>query len=268
MKLSLIIPARNEARRIEATVSAYSKAFGQDAEILVVVNGSSDETFEICCRLARFLPNVVPIEIREQVGKGGAVRDGFARASGTYVGFVDADLATAPDEFRRILEAATRADGAIGSRWAPGATVLGRTPLRTVASRLFAAFVQGLFRLGVSDTQCGAKVFHRRFVPGYLAASWVRDLAFDVELLLILKRAGARIVEVPTVWVAQPGSTALGSPAAFLRHGLRMVRTLLRLRRSSRAAPGQGAGRAVPGAFADDHERPEDLRQDRASGAR
>ena len=229
MELSLIIPARNEARRIEATLAAYAQAFAKDAEIIVVVNGSSDETVDIARRLAAVHPNVVVLEILERVGKGGAVRAGFARAQGTYVGFVDADMATTPQEYRRILAAANTADGAIGSRWARGATVFGRSPLRAVVSRAFITLVQRLFGLRYADSQCGAKVFHRRFLPAYLAASRVSDLAFDVELLLILERAGARLVEVPTVWTSQPGSAALGSPLAIARHAVTMVRSLLRL---------------------------------------
>jgi glycosyltransferase involved in cell wall biosynthesis len=229
MELSLIIPARNEARRIEATLVAYAEAFAQDAEVIVAVNDSNDATVEIARRLAASHPNVIVLEITQSVGKGGSVRAGFERARGTYVGFVDADMATTPTEFRRILTAATQADGAIGSRWARGATVIGRSPLRAVASRAFITLVQALFGLRYADTQCGAKVFHRRFLPAYLAASRVSDLAFDVELLLILKRAGARLVEVPTVWVSQPGSAALGSPLGFLRHAVTMVRSLMRL---------------------------------------
>jgi len=247
MELSLVIPARNEAKRIDATLVAYAVEFAQDAEIIVAVNGSSDSTAEIAHRIAAAHPNVRVLDL-PAVGKGGAVRAGFAIARGTYAGFVDADMATAPREYRRILEAARGADGAIGSRWARGATVHGRSPLRAVASRMFLALVRVLFGLRYADTQCGAKVFHRRFLPAYLAASHVSDLAFDVELLLILDRAGARLVEVPTIWVSQPGSAALGSPLGFLRHGVTMVRSLMRLWWQAR---GGGAGRfAAPAADA------------------
>src|SRR5262245_12024360 len=110
MELSLVIPARNEAGRIEATLVAYAKAFAQDAEIIVVVNHSTDDTAEVARRVASFHPNVVVLEILERVGKGGAVRAGFERSRGTYVGFVDADMATSPAEFRKVLNAARAAD--------------------------------------------------------------------------------------------------------------------------------------------------------------
>jgi hypothetical protein len=143
-------------------------------------------------------------------------------------------MATPPAEFLRLVDAAAQSDGALASRWAPGARIYGRTWLRTAASRVFALLVRMLFGLPFADTQCGAKVFHRRFLPIYLAHSSVNDLAFDVELLLLLTRAGARITEVPTAWTAVPGSSSLASPVGLARHGWRMVRTLLRLRAESR----------------------------------
>ena len=237
MLLSIVIPARNEAKRIEGTLVAYAEAFARDTEILVVVNGTTDATAAIARRCAEPYPHVTVIDIPEKIGKGGAVRAGFAQAQGTYVGFVDADLATAPHEYRRILVAARQADGAFGSRWVHGSRVLGRSPLRAVASRMFVSLAQSLVGLHWADTQCGAKIFHRRFLPGYLAASRVNDLAFDVELLLLLQRAGARLVEVPTVWVSQPGSNALGSPLAFVRHAVSMLRSVMRLRRELGGPP-------------------------------
>jgi hypothetical protein len=106
--------------------------------------------------------------------------------------------------------------------------------LRTLASRLFSGLVRLMFGLPFIDTQCGAKVFHRRFLPTYLAASTVTDLAFDVELLLILDRAGARIIEVPSVWTAVPGSSTLASPIGLARNGWRMFQSLVRLKRGAR----------------------------------
>jgi glycosyltransferase involved in cell wall biosynthesis len=230
MRLSVVIPAHNEAARLESTLRSYAGVLGDDAELLVVANGCSDGTAAVARRLAREHRSIQVIEIPEAVGKGGAVRAGLARATGTWVGFADADLATAGEELARLVQAATRADGAIASRWARGSTVIGRTPLRTLASRSFALLVRSLFGLPFADTQCGAKIFHRRFLAGYLAEAQVTDLAFDVELLLALSRAGARIEEVPTVWTAVPGSSTLASPLGLLGNGWKMFRSLLRLR--------------------------------------
>ena len=234
MRLSIVIPAYNEEERLEPMLRAYASALDPDDELIVVVNGSTDHTANVARRVALDHRAIQVLEIPEKIGKGAAVRAGFARAVGTLVGFADADLATPPGEFLRLAEVAATSDGAIASRWAPGSKVYGRTWLRTLASRLFAGLVRAMFGLPFADTQCGAKVFHRRFLPAYLATSTVTDLAFDVELLLLLHRAGARIVEVPSVWTAVPGSSTLASPAALVRNGWRMFRSLLRLRRGAR----------------------------------
>jgi dolichol-phosphate mannosyltransferase len=234
MSLSVVVPAYNEEERLEPMLRAYASALRPGDELIVVVNGSTDRTADVARRVASDHASIQVIEIHEKIGKGGAVRAGFARASGTFVGFADADLATPPAEFMRLVEATQSADGAIASRWAPGARVYGRTWLRTLASRCFALLVRALFGLPFADTQCGAKVFHRRFLPTYLGASTVTDLAFDVELLLILNRAGAHIVEVPSVWTAVPGSSTLASPVGLVKNGWRMALSLLRLKRGAR----------------------------------
>lgn len=234
MRLSVVIPAYNEEERLEPMLRAYASAIGPEDELIVVVNGSTDHTADVARRVAEDHRSIQVMEIHEKIGKGGAVRAGFARAAGTWVGFADADLATPPAEFMRLLEAAATADGAIASRWAPGAKVYGRTWIRTTASLMFAGLVRLMFGLPFADTQCGAKVFHRRFLPGYLANSTVTDLAFDVELLLLLTRSGARILEVPSVWTAVPGSSTLASPVGLVRNGWRMFQSLLRLRRGAR----------------------------------
>ena len=229
MRLSLVVPAHNESRRIEKTLRTYRQALGPDVELIVVANLCSDDTAEIARRVAGDGGGIELIDVPDPIGKGGAVRVGFARACGEFVGFVDADLATPPEDVERVLDAAARNGAAIGSRWLPGSRVVGRTAGRQAAGRVFAALVRGLLGLEFRDTQCGIKIFHRRFLPGYLAASWVSDLAFDVELLLLLQEAGARIEEVPTTWTAQPGSSTLGTLPGFVRQGARMAKTILLL---------------------------------------
>lgn len=227
MRLSLVIPAHDEARRIEPTLRAYAAELGEDAELIVVANHCSDATETIARRTAAELPRITVIAIHEDVGKGGAVRAGWRLAEGDYVGFADADLATPPADVRKVLAAAERRDGAIGSRWLPQSRVIGRTAGRNAAGRMFAALVRALFGLPFVDTQCGIKIVHRRFLAGYLERARVRDLAFDVELLLVLRALGARVEEVPTTWQAQPGSATLGTPYRFARQALRMVRSLV-----------------------------------------
>src|SRR5262245_35593235 len=228
VRLTLLIPAYNESHRIEKTLRAYAQALGDWAEIIVVPNHCSDDTAAIARALAQELGGIQVIEIHERVGKGGAVREGLRHAKGDYVGFADADLATPADERVRIAEAALQGDGAVGSRWARGSHVAVRACGRSLASRVFASLARNLLSLDVEDTQCGVKIFHRRFLPGYLAASHVDDLAFDVEMLLLLRDGGAHIREVASTWIAQPGSSTLGSLPSFLRQGMRMSISIIK----------------------------------------
>ena len=235
MRTSLVIPARNEARRIEPTLRAYARGLAPEVELLVVANACADDTAEVARRVAAEFPGISVLEIAERIGKGGAVRAGWREASGELVGFVDADLATPAECVRRVIEAAAAGGAAIGSRWLPGSRVTGRTPERDVAGHLFAALVRSWTSLPFRDTQCGIKVFHRRYLAHVLEASRIRDLAFDVELLLLLRDQGATIEEVPIDWTAQPGSAALGTVRGLVSHGFRMTRSVLGLRWRRRA---------------------------------
>src|SRR5262249_55481440 len=142
MRTSLVIPARNEARRIERTLRAYAVDLGPDVELIAVANACADRTAEVARRVAAELPRIRVLEIRERVGKGGAVRAGWREADGELVGFADADLATPPQSVRRVIEAAARRGAAIGSRWLPDSRVSGRTPERDLAGHLFARMVR------------------------------------------------------------------------------------------------------------------------------
>jgi glycosyltransferase involved in cell wall biosynthesis len=237
MRWSLVIPARDEARRIEATLRAYARALAPEVEILVVANDCSDDTAAIAQAVAAELGGIEVIEVAGRVGKGGAVRAGFRAAKGDLVGFADADLATPPEEVRRVLEAAALRGAAIGSRWLAGSRVTGRTAERNVAGRLFAALVQGLIGLPFRDTQCGIKIFRRGFLGPYLDTARMSDLAFDVELLASLLDQGADVEEVPIAWTAQPGSAALDSIPGPATHGARMAGSVVGLWWRRRLAP-------------------------------
>lgn len=249
MDTSLVVPARNEARRIERTLRAYALELRPEVELIVVANACDDNTAAVARRVAAELGGIRVVETQERIGKGGAVRAGWRQAGGELVGFADADLATPPESVRRVIEAAARCGAAIGSRWLPASRVTGRTPERDLAGHLFAAVVRGCTDLPFRDTQCGIKVFHRRFLPHVLEASRVHDLAFDVELLLLLRDQGAVFEEVPIDWTAQPGSAALGTLPGLAAHGLEMLRSILGLwwrRRRGAAQQQRGREREQP----------------------
>jgi glycosyltransferase involved in cell wall biosynthesis len=209
MELTVLVPAYNESARLQDTIREYSLFYANhDAEILIIVNGSTDDTGRIAHDLEAELPNVRVWETPEKLGKGGAIYQGFRLAEGEIIAFTDADDSTVPMELDRLVEAVrTGADAALGSRWLPTSTQEIRQPLgRRIASRTFNLIVRLLFGMPFRDTQCGAKAFRASTLQPLLGQPMTRGWAFDVELIWSLQRHGARIVEVPIVWRDNSGS--------------------------------------------------------------
>jgi dolichol-phosphate mannosyltransferase len=203
---SIIIPARNEARRIGPTLDDYTNHFGPDTEIIVVLNQCEDDTGNVVASFKR--PNLLVINEPWIRGKGGAVIEGIRRASANVVAFVDADGATSASELERLMGLLDDNDGIIGSRWIdPTILIRQQNCLRRLTSRVFNVLVRKLLRLPFRDTQCGAKVFRREAIAAIFGSLDTTNMAFDVELLYLLNKRGSRLVEVPTVWEAKPDST-------------------------------------------------------------
>jgi glycosyltransferase involved in cell wall biosynthesis len=210
--LLLLIPAYNEERRIEPALRSYAAYFRDHYpgkfQLIVVLNGCRDHTPAVVQKVAAEFPSVSAIEFREPIGKGGALIEGLRLAPlADLIGYVDADGATAPPAFHDLLKHAGEADCVIGSRWLPGAVLhQQQTGRRRFVSRGFHLIVQCLFRMNIRDTQCGAKVLRREAVEKIHSSLRIADMAFDINLLYSLKRAGFRILEVPTEWTDQVGS--------------------------------------------------------------
>ncbi|MFA5070024.1 MAG: dolichyl-phosphate beta-glucosyltransferase [Patescibacteria group bacterium] len=230
MKLSLIIPAHNEESRIGQTLKEYLKFFDKDTEIIVVLNACQDRTLAVVEDIARHSPNLIYTDIKEAIGKGGAVREGFRQASGDLIGFVDADGATSPEEFDKLIQAvADGADGAIASRYIAGARAK-RTFLRNIIGLTFHFIQKALFWLPYRDTQCGAKVFRKELIKRIRPELKVKNMVFDIEILARAKKYGYKIKEVPTVWEEKESSALLGSPLKLFRNSFNMFITLIKLR--------------------------------------
>jgi glycosyltransferase involved in cell wall biosynthesis len=210
--ISIVIPVCNGEGLISTTLEQYwayfNQVYGQDFEIVVVPNGCSDRTPQLTDEYCRRLPRVRARTFRERIGKGSAIREGLKLAGGDIVCFVDADQATSPEELLRLIHWLGDADGVIGSRWLPGSTLVVNQPLpRRIAGRGFNLLVRLLFRLPYRDTQCGAKVFTKKAIDKVSDRLEMTGFAFDTELLYLLRRAGCRIKEVPTVWQDSGTST-------------------------------------------------------------
>lgn len=194
-----------------AVLKDYARYFagrmGAAFELIVVANHCKDDTAAISGQIARDYPQIRVIEEESRIGKGGAVIMGAKAAKGEWIGFVDADGATAPSEFARLFEVAQKADGVIGSRWLPGAKVaILQKWMRQLSSRVFNLFIQLLLGLNYHDTQCGAKIFKAEAWRKILPNIGITRFAFDVDLLFQLRREKFCIIEEPTEWHDVAGS--------------------------------------------------------------
>lgn len=231
MDLSLIIPARNEERRLTTGLTTYWRAlsgrYGERFEIVVVTNGCTDRTPAIAADLAAALPLVRVHNIPEAVGKGGAVLAGFRQARGDRVAFADADAAVDAASLLGIVARLDSCDIAIGSRRLPGSSMLRQqSPARRACSALFSGTVRTMFDLPFRDTQCGAKAFRREAALRLAARVVETRWAFDVDLLLSAAAMGLRVTEVPVIWADSPGSQLRLIPTA-----LEVIGSLRRIQR-------------------------------------
>jgi len=232
--LLLLIPAYNEEKRIEPVLRDFADYFRKNYsgkfELVVVLNGCIDNTLGVVQRVAGELPEIRVLNFPERIGKGGALIEGLRLAAqADLIGYVDADGATSPKAFHDLTKLCEGAvDCVIGSRWLPGAVLHQSQPwLRRFTSRGFHAIVQALFWLNIKDTQCPAKVMRGAAAVKIHPALLIADLAFDVNLLIVLKREGFTIREVPTEWTDKAGSKVTQS---LLRSSLVMFLSVARLR--------------------------------------
>ncbi len=236
-KISIIIPAHNEEQRIGKTLDAYAQFFMQkkqeeqlDFEILVVLNGCTDNTQRVVDDAQRLWGSEIRSIVSPEAGKGLAVIAGFADAltrHNTMIGFVDADMATRPEYFYELIPHLSTHHGAIASRYAPAAKLFPPRPrIKRWGSKLFyESLVRLLFRINYHDYQCGAKVFKREVIEKVVSSMRLKQWAFDVELLYLCKKYGFGTKEIPTVWYDQTGSKL-----RFMSSGPRMLATLVYLR--------------------------------------
>ncbi len=215
--LLLLIPAYNEETRIEPVLRDYGAYFQNKYDgkfqLVVVLNGCRDNTLGVVRRVTNEFPSISALEFKEPIGKGGALIEGLKLAPlADLIGYVDADGASAPADFYALVKRIGEADCVIGSRWLPGAVLHQAQPLmRRFVSRCYHLIVEFLFWMHIQDTQCPCKVIRRAAAEKILPSLRIADLAFDVNLLVSLKRAGFRILEVPTQWTDKAGSKVTSS---------------------------------------------------------
>lgn len=232
-RFSIVIPCFNEEARISQTLRVtldYLTANAPDVELIVVNDGSTDETATIARKIlsetniaTRLLENF------PNRGKGAAVRTGLLAARGPIGLFSDADLSTPIEETPKLIEpiANGEIDVAFGSRALDRSLIGVHQPWRREqAGRVFNLLVRVATRLPFWDTQCGFKAFRLDVCRPILERARINGFAFDVELLFLAHSAGLRIREIPVRW-----NHAEGSKVSFFKDSLRMLREVIALRK-------------------------------------
>jgi dolichyl-phosphate beta-glucosyltransferase len=236
--LSIVVPAYNEATRLPSTlesIAAYIAASQRHIEVIVVNDGSDDDTLCIARRVHSRSDDYRVIDAPHR-GKAAAVRTGVLEASGDIILFTDADLSTPIEYADRLIDAINSgADIAIGSREGAGSRRVGEPWYRHVMGRVFNRLVRTLAVPGIDDTQCGFKAFRAeaardvfsrtRLYSDDALVSGPRVTGFDVEILHLALRQGYRVVETPVYWKHVGGSKV--NPA---RDSVRMFADVVRVR--------------------------------------
>jgi len=214
-QLSLVVPAFNEERRIAESmhrIGDFLSSLPFASEVIAVDDGSAPPGHAALDAAIAALPSKVTgrvVSHEANRGKGAAVRSGALSASGRYVAFIDADLATPPEDLTRLVQSLERgADVAVGVRnQADGSDMRDRRGLlRRLAGQGYAFVAQRLLMPDVHDSQCPLKAFRREAAQRLFSLQRIDTWAFDAELLFLARRLGLRVEQVPVTWHAVEGS--------------------------------------------------------------
>lgn len=228
---SIVIPAYNESQRITASLDkilAHIAQQGWTAEVIVVNDGSRDNTADIVRGYMRAHPVVRLLENPGNKGKGYSVRHGMMEARGDILLLSDADLSSPIYEARKLFDAIEKdgADIAIGSRWLQKETQTQRQPFyRQVSGRIFNLMLRFVLGLKQKDTQCGFKAFTRQAAQSVFPPQRIERWGFDPEILFLADKFKLKTAEIPVEWANDERSKI--NP---LTDGFRMLLEMLRVR--------------------------------------
>jgi dolichyl-phosphate beta-glucosyltransferase len=201
--LSIVIPAHNEEHRLPPSLEKIDAFLNQqdfEAEVIIVENGSIDQTVQVSEAYAADHPYVKVIQAAVR-GKGLAVKVGMQAARGDYRFICDADLSMPIDEIVKFLPPHVNShDVIIATREGPGARRIGEPEYRHLMGRILNWIIKISAVRGIEDTQCGFKMFSRKAAEDLFDVQQMVGIGFDIELIFIAKRRGYKIKEVPITW--------------------------------------------------------------------
>jgi glycosyltransferase involved in cell wall biosynthesis len=229
--LSLVIPVYNEAGRLSQAiqkVDAFVHQQDYEIEVLIVENGSTDDTLSIAQSFAQSRP-YLRIFRETQRGKGLAVKRGMLEARGEYRVMCDVDFSMPIEQVSRFIPPyLNEVEVAIGSREVPGARRFEEPVYRHMIGRIFNTMVRWLVLPGLHDTQCGFKCFRGDVAEVLFPLQTLEGMSFDTEVLFIAREKGLTIKEVPIDWYFDPDSRV-----RLIQDSLKMAVDLVTIRRNA-----------------------------------
>lgn len=205
MKLSIVIPAYNESKRLPPSLEEiykWLKKQGREWEIVIVDDGSTDNMLAKLEEFKKRIRNLTIISYKPNRGKGYALQKGVLAAQGDIIIFTDADLSTPIEEVDKIIKEVKKgAEVAVGSRFVKGARISGSPGrFRELAARIFVWGIRILLFYGPRDTQCGFKGFSKKAAKKIFGDIKSSSVLYDLEIFLLAKKYDFKIVEIPVVW--------------------------------------------------------------------
>ena len=202
-KLTVLMPAHDEGAGIYDNLEETLKVLhgsSRDYEIIVIDDGSSDNTHDEASRFVAKNSCVKLVKNQTNLGKGLALREGFAASTGDRVVFMDADLDLHPSQLQVFFDCMRSEDASvvIGSKRHPESKLY--YPVhRKIVSAVYFFLIKLMFRLPIHDTQTGMKLFEREVLEAVFPKMLVKRFAYDLELLVLAHRHGYKIAEAPVV---------------------------------------------------------------------
>jgi dolichyl-phosphate beta-glucosyltransferase len=211
-RISIIIPAYNEEKRIHEClqrVLSYCRNKNWDFEIVVVVDGSFDNTADIVNSFHLIDRRVSLVSLPARLGKGGSIAVAALQSiTKENMAYLDADLASDPSQLEQMVPHINDHDIIIGSRILRGNLPRIKRPFhRALLSLLFSKTFRVLFRIPIYDPQCGIKLFKSSILPALLKNTTISGFAFDIDMIVTAYSLSMRVKEVPVEWIHGKSST-------------------------------------------------------------